>query len=124
MKRVARALTALGVVFGLALALPACSKGKQVEDKIAETIESARNIKGLKVKCPGDVSAKKGKQIDCTVTGDQLSTIGGTGTTQAALHVVFDQDDEFTITTFTPSNGPNSGTNLISTSSGAPSSPS
>lgn len=56
-----------------AVALPACGTKKidagKVEKKVAETIESATQVGGVTVSCPGDVKAEKGKPFDCQAKG-------------------------------------------------------
>ena len=66
MKRFSAGLFAL---LSLGLVLGACSKSKQVEDKIAESIKSETGV-DAKVTCPSGVDAKKGEKVTCTATGD------------------------------------------------------
>jgi hypothetical protein len=100
-----------------ALLLGACSKSGDVEDEIAKVFASARNVKDLKVTCPGDVKANEGDEFDCTVKGDQLATISGSGTTEARIHVVFEKDNEFSVVSYTPTNGPNANVTQRATTS-------
>jgi hypothetical protein len=59
------------------------------------------DAKNVKVDCPGGVKAKKGEQLDCTVTG----TFAGTDTTSARAHITFSDDNSFVIDDLTPLNG-------------------
>jgi hypothetical protein len=88
------------------LALGACSQSGNVEDEVGKAFATTRNVKGLEVTCPGGVKARKGEDFDCTVKGDELATISGTGTTEARIHVTFVKDDEFSVVSYTPTNGP------------------
>jgi hypothetical protein len=111
-----RTIAATLAVLSLTLLVGACSKSDQVEDKVAEIFKSAASVENVKVKCPGDVKADKGEEFDCTVSGDDLKEVGGDGTTEATIHVVFEKDNEFTIVSLKPTNGPNSGVEMLDTS--------
>ena len=117
-----RTITAALAALSLTLLGGACSKSDQVEDKVAEIFKKEVSAKNVKVKCPGDVKADKGEEFDCTVSGDELSVVGGEGTTEATIHVVFEKDNEFTIDSLKPTNGPNSGVEMLDTSGGSTSS--
>ena len=108
-----RTIAATLAVLSLTLLVGACSKSGQVEDKVADIFKKEVSAKNVKVKCPGDVKADKGEEFDCTVSGDDLSVVGGEGTTEATIHVVFEKDNEFTIVSLKPTNGPNSGIEML-----------
>ena len=110
-----RTIAATLAVLSLTLLVGACSKSDQVEDKVAEIFKSEINAEKVKVKCPGDVSADKGEAFDCTVSGEELSVLAGDGTSEATIHVVFEKDNEFTIVSLKPTNGPNSGVEMLNT---------
>ncbi len=100
MKRFSAGLFA---ILSFALVLGACSKSKQLEDKVADLMSSQLQAKNVKVDCPGGVKAEKGEQLDCTVTGDFSAQ--GTDTTSVRVHVDFAEDNSFSIDAITPLNG-------------------
>jgi len=112
-----RTIAATLAALSLSLLVGACSKSGQVEDKVADIFKSEINAKNVKVKCPGDVKADKGEEFDCTVSGSDLSIVAGEGTTEATIHVVFEKDNEFTIVSLKPTNGPNEGLEVLDQSS-------
>lgn len=66
MKRFSAGLFAL---LSLGFVLGACSKSKQLQDKIADSIKSETGV-DAKVSCPSGVDAKKGEKLTCTATGN------------------------------------------------------
>ena len=100
-----RSLAAVFAVLSLTFVLGACSKSKQLEDKMAEVLQSQLQAKNVKVTCPGDVNGKKGEQVECTATGD-FSALGSDATS-VRFHVTFQEDNNFLIDDATPLNGSN-----------------
>ena len=101
-----RVLAGLFAVLSLAFVLGACSKSKQLEDKIADSVKSETNLKDVKVTCPGNVKATKGEQVTCTATGDFTSylrsaassagtSIGDAQITSVKINVTFTSDNTF-----------------------------
>ncbi|MDQ3934414.1 MAG: DUF4333 domain-containing protein [Actinomycetota bacterium] len=61
-----------------ALALAGCAKTLEsgdAESKIADEIKKQRNVE-VKVECPDDMEAKKGKRYQCTVTEPSGAQLG------------------------------------------------
>ncbi|MGI8663362.1 MAG: DUF4333 domain-containing protein [Acidimicrobiales bacterium] len=91
-----RTLAAAFAVLSLTLLAGACSKGKQVEDKIADSIKSETGLKDVKVTCPGGVKADKGEKVTCTATGDFTPFLSSQGvpvdSNTKVDHVKFDVD--------------------------------
>jgi hypothetical protein len=89
------------VVLSLSLVAAACSKSKQLEDKIADAMRSETNIKDIKVSCPGGVKASKGEKVTCTATGDfgsYISSLAGGGNleiNEVKVNVEFTDDNTF-----------------------------
>lgn len=70
-----------------ALVLGACSVGAErtlktadVQRQIASQLEAQSHQRPTSVDCPGDIRAQKGQTFHCTLTADDGSTIGATGT--------------------------------------------
>jgi hypothetical protein len=120
-----RSIAAALAVLSLTLVMGACSKSKQLEDKMAEVIEDQLKAKDVKVDCPGDVKAKKGEEVTCTATGD--FTAIPSDATKFNFHVRFEDDNSFLIDSASPadeaSSSSSSDTSLSDTSSSDSTSP-
>ena len=90
-----RSIAAILAVLSLTLVMGACSKSKQLEDKVAQLIEDQLKAKGVKVDCPGDVKAKKGEHVTCTATGD--FSAANTTATKFSVPITFEDDNSFLI---------------------------
>jgi hypothetical protein len=115
-----RSIAAALAVLSLTLVMGACSKSKQLEDKMAQVIEDQLKAKNVKVDCPGDVKAKKGEEVTCTATGD--FTAIPSDATKFNFHVRFEDDNSFLIDSASPadeasSSSSSSDTSLSDTSS-------
>jgi uncharacterized lipoprotein len=109
-----RTVAVVFAVLSLALLVGGCSKSKQLEDKMAEVLQSQLQAKNVKVTCPGDVKAKKGDEVECTATGD-FSALGSDATS-VKFHVTFPEDNNFLIDNATPLNGSSAGSGGTSSS--------
>jgi hypothetical protein len=109
-----RTVAVVFAVLSLALLVGGCSKSKQLEDKMAEVLQSQLQAKNVKVTCPGDVKAKKGEEVECTATGD-FSALGSDATS-VKFHVTFPEDNSFLIDNATPLNGSGAGSGSTSSS--------
>jgi len=101
-----RVLGGAFAVLSLTFVLGACSKSKQLEDKIADSVKSETGLKDVKVTCPGGVKASKGEQVTCTATGDFTSylqsaassaggSIGDAKINSVKINVTFTADNTF-----------------------------